>query len=209
MSTEDTLDMVVTTRLIIKLIRSLKKNYSAVSDDKLIVIGETGWQSYPRSTNEAFDNKLTASNLCEYYYKISNLIYNTQSRYGFMFYFNLNSAGWKDKSSTGGYNDDDWGLFLEGGSSSLGTPIWNTETVSSELRNKLNNGNVVALTTHYPSVPTITKSGEFFDLSWVNNDYVFLQFSTDLETWTSASNSSPYLDSFADKKFYRTKVIFD
>ena len=186
-----------------------QKNYSAVSDDKLIVIGETGWQSYPRSTNEAFDNKLTASNLCEYYYKISNLIYNAQSRYGFMFYFNLNSAGWKDNSSTDGYNDDDWGLFLEGGSSSLGNPIWNAETVSIELRNKLSNGNISALTTHYPTMPTITKSGEFFDLSWVNNDYVFLQFSTDLKTWTTVSNSSPYLDPYTNRKFYRTKVIFD
>ena len=186
-----------------------EKNYSAVSDDKLVVIGETGWQSYPRSTNEVFDNKLTAANLCDYYYKISNMIYNGETRYGFMFYFNLSSAGWKNKSSTGGYNDDDWGLFLEGGGSSLGAPIWNAETVSSELRGKLNNGNVVALTTHYPSIPTLTKAGHFFNLSWVYNDYVYLQSSTDLETWTTIGNSSPHVDPVSSKKFYRTKVMFD
>ena len=186
-----------------------QKTYSAVSYDKLIVIGETGWQSYPRNTNAVFDDKLTAANLCDYYYKISNLIYNGNSRYGFMFYFNLNSAGWKDKSSVGGYNDDDWGLFLEGGGSSLGAPIWNAEAVSSELRGKLNNGNVVALTTHYPSTPTLTKAGDSFNLSWVYNDYVYLQSSTDLETWTTIGNSSPHVDPVSSKKFYRTKVMYD
>lgn len=186
-----------------------QKTYSAVSDDKLIVIGETGWQSYPRSTNEVFDNKLTAANLCDYYYKISNLIYNGDTRYGFMFYFNLNSARWKDKSSAGGYNDDDWGLFLEGNNASLGSPIWNAEAISDDLRNKLNNGNIALLTTHYPSTPTLTMAGDYFNLSWVYNDYVFLQSSTDLEIWTTIGNSSPYVDSVFSKKFYRTKVIVD
>jgi hypothetical protein len=126
-----------------------------------------------------------------------------------MFYFNLNSAGWKNKSSAGGNNDDDWGLFFEGNNTSLGSPIWNAETVSNELRGKLNDGNVVALTTHYPSIPLLTKTGDFFNLSWVYNDYVFLQSSTDLETWTTLVNTSPHVDPVTDKKFYRTKVMFD
>lgn len=186
-----------------------QKTYSAVDDDKLIVIGETGWQSYPRNTNGVFDAKLTASNLCEYYYKISNLIYNGQSRYGFMFYFNLSSAGWKDQSGGGNYNDDDWGLFSEGNSSSLGSPIWNTSTVSSDLRDKLENGSIVEMTTHYPSVPVLNRTGNFVNLFWENNDYVFLESSTDLDTWTTLGNSSPYADPVASQKFYRTKVIVD
>jgi|GEM_PF-2179961 len=186
-----------------------QKTYSAVGDEKLIVIGETGWQSHPRNTNEVFDERLDASNLCEYYYKISNLIYNGQSRYGFMFYFNLSSAGWKDKSGRGGYNDDDWGLFLEGIGTSLGSPIWNAETVSSDLRGKLKNGSIVEMTTHYPSVPLLNRTNNFVNLFWENNDYVFLQSSTDLNTWTTLGNTSPYADSVANQKFYRTKVIVD
>ena len=65
------------------------------------------------------------------------------------------------------------------------------------------------MTTHYPSVPVLNWTGNFVNLFWENNDYVFLESSTDLDTWTTLGNSSPYADPVASQKFYRTKVIVD
>ena len=100
------------------------KNYSQVPNDKMIVIGETGWQHASRGggVTAAFDSRLTPANAVDYYRKITHAIYkdNSDTRFTFMFYFNLTNASWKSPQSIEHYNKDNWGLFQEGNGDELG-----------------------------------------------------------------------------------------
>ena len=88
------------------------------------------------------------------------------------------------------------------GSKVLHLPVYMNDTYDGlviGMKNNINNTNL--------------KINETFklisNLFWENNDYVFLESSTDLDTWTTLGNSSPYADPVASQKFYRTKVIVD
>lgn len=103
------------------------KSYSQVPNDKMIVIGETGWQHESRGggVSAAFDSRLTPANAVDYYRKITHAIYkdNSNTRFTFMFYFNLTNASWKSPQSPGDYNKDNWGLFQEGNGEGLGSLV--------------------------------------------------------------------------------------
>ncbi len=73
-----------------------------------VVLGETGWQSTgysPEVTN--------TENAAAYAEGVASYLYNEDSRFDSMYYFNLSDESWK-----GG--DDNWGLYREGNNDSLG-----------------------------------------------------------------------------------------
>ena len=73
-----------------------------------VVLGETGWQSTgysPQVTN--------AANAAAYAKGVARYLYNDDTRFDSMYYFNLSDESWK-----GG--DNHWGLYREGNDDSLG-----------------------------------------------------------------------------------------
>ena len=101
-----------------------KKEYTQIPSGKMLVVGETGWQAQSRGVGSDFDNLLTSQNLASYYYNITRRIYNKKDTpFAFMFYYGLSNAANKNETSTGGYNKDGWGLFLEGDSNGVGNAV--------------------------------------------------------------------------------------
>ncbi len=73
-----------------------------------LVLGETGWQS------SGYSSEVTnTENAAAYAEGVANYLYNDDSRFDSMYYFNLSDESWK-----GG--DDKWGLYREGNNDSLG-----------------------------------------------------------------------------------------
>ena len=73
-----------------------------------VVLGETGWQSTgysPEVTN--------TENAAAYAEGVASYLYNEDSRFDSMYYFNLSDESWKG-------SDDNWGLYREGSNDSLG-----------------------------------------------------------------------------------------
>ncbi len=101
-----------------------KKEYTQIPSGKMLVVGETGWQAQSRGVGSDFDNLLTSQNLASYYYNITRRIYSKKDTpFTFMFYYGLSNAANKNETSTGGYNKDGWGLFLEGDSNGVGNAV--------------------------------------------------------------------------------------
>jgi exo-beta-1,3-glucanase (GH17 family) len=100
----------------------VNKTYTQVSDDKMIVLTETGWQHNTRgdTVSTSFNDRLNPDNAADFYRKITKAIYNTNTRFTFMLYFNLANAKWKDMRESGGYNKNNWGIFNEGDGEALG-----------------------------------------------------------------------------------------
>ena len=73
-----------------------------------VVLGETGWQS------SGYSSEVTnTENAAAYAEGVASYLYNDDSRFDSMYYFNFSDESWK-----GG--DDHWGLYREGNNDSLG-----------------------------------------------------------------------------------------
>ena len=94
--------------------------------DVPVVLGETGWQS------TGYSSEVTnAANAEAYAEGVADYLYNEDSRFDSMYYFNLSDEAWK-----GG--DNHWGLYREGNNDSLGNAKFDLTELSAINRGSLN-----------------------------------------------------------------------
>ena len=114
-------------------IKSWINNLGGNNGEKPFILSETGWQS------DAIKNKYPAASdtkLSKYYSLINNVVYNTDTAFDSMFYFNLTDESWKG-------DDNHWGVFYQGDENSIGDAKFEPYVANKLITNLASGWNMV------------------------------------------------------------------